>query len=369
MSRSGIQLLMRRLIIFLLLVVHSGIFAHFETERIQAYQRDIPSFSKGNFFKKQEKLLLAAEKAFDQQSCFRLEDYPHGDKHPYIHYITDRETNEIIAIFKSQGPRTSEVLTWELSGIFGLEDVLTPSMPLTLYGISGELQLYQKNDVTRSQSYIEELFPLITFDSYLKCALAVLLFALEDMHNENCFYQFCREGYAFMGLFDTKVAFCQAKFFPLGEGSDFPSLQTPFNWIGWDFPQADRIITGKFKTWLEDLMKSWPERTQDASRYFEHPMTPYDLTEKQKREIIERAEILSNLISNNSQSPASRWHELLVPDYPLVAEKLRDVSPAYNTTWLLFRLQWFPERFYSDWIAPELHEEFKEWLKQFLERC
>ncbi len=359
---------MRKWLIFLVLIVHSGIFAHFEAERIQAYQRDIPSFSKGSFFKKQQQLLLAAEKALKQQSSMRLEDYPQGDRRSYIHYITDIETNDIIAVFKSQGPRIPEVITWELSGIFGLEDVLTPSMPLTLYGISGELQLYQKNDVTASQSYIEQLFELITFDSFLKCALAVLLFALEDMHNENCFYTFCREGYVFMGLFDTEVAFGRTEFAPLGEGGDFPSLITPFNWIGWDFPQAERMITGKFKTWLEDLIGSWPERIEDASRYFEHPMTPYELTEKQKREIIERAEILYNLISSNPKSPASSWHELLVPGYPLIAKKLRDVSPTYKTTWLLFRLQWFPERFYSDWIAPELHEEFKEWLKQFLEK-
>ncbi len=337
-------------------------------ERTRYLQKTIPSFSKASFYEKQVQLLTASAKAVDQQAVFRLSDYPKADGRPNIHFIYDVDTLETFAVFKSGDFRLAEVLSWELGGIFGLDDVFTPSMPLTLDGAAGELQIFQKDDLATQLSYDEAMFPLVSFDSYLQCALGVLLFALEDMHNDNCYFQYCREGYIRMGLFDTLMAFGSTRFRPLNSNTDHPSLITPCNWIGWDFPQIDRKIKAKTQRRLQALVNSWEESIRDARLFFEMGLAPLNLSVPDRTTIFKRAEQLRAMILHNPETTARLWHEALVPEFPAVEKKLKESAPAYRTTWLLFRLQWCPARAYSDWILPERRDDFKIWIRNFTQQ-
>ncbi len=338
-------------------------------ERTQYLKKTIPSFSKASFHEKQVQLLTASAKAIDQQDVFRLADYPTAEGRPNIHFIYDAETLETFAVFKSGDFRLAEVLSWELGGIFGLDDVFTPSMPLILGGIPGELQIFQNDDVPTQLSYDEAMYPLVLFDSYLQCALGVLLFALEDMHNDNCYFQYCREGYIRMGLFDTLMAFRAPYFRPLHSNSDHPSLITPYNWIGWDFPQIDRKVKAKTQQRLLALVNSWEESIRDARRYFELGLAPLNLSVSDQTAIFKRAEQIRAIILHNPETTARLWHETLVPEFPTVEKKLKESAPAYKATWLLFRLQWCPARVYSEWILPKRRDHLKIWIQNFLQQA
>lgn len=352
---------------------------YFELCRMLAYARDIPLFSTGTFLDKQLQVIDVAATALKQGERLTLADYPQNATRSYIRFIFDVDKvkppfpssfskQKPIAVFKTEPPRIREILTWEIACLFGIEEVFTPAIELILDGKRGEVQLFQSNDLTQQQSYDESLYELVTYDSFLKCALGVLLFALEDIHNENCYFQFHKEGYLQMGMHDTVAAFCRTTFIPHHKDPSYPSMLTPYSWIGWDFPQIDRKISKKFVRQLANLIESWPERMQAFRDYLAHPMTPRALSKSQADGIIERSRLLYDLIRQNPRQPVRTWHEAVVPRFPLVEKKLKTFIPNRKTTWLLFRLHWAPRSVYED-IPLHRRREFKEWLHHFLTDC
>ena len=338
---------------------------YFEMARMLSYLRDIPVLTKGNYLKNQSQLLWAAAKALKQEEWVSFHEYQTTDNHQNVHFIFDAEDDQKqLAVFKSDGERNAELLTWELSCIFGIEEAITPAIPLTIYGRTGELQAFQKSDLTKDQSNDKSLYGLVTFDSYLKCALSVLLLALHDVHNENCYYQFCREGYIKLGMFDTEMAFDRTSFIPNQLQPEYPSLNTPYCWIGWDFPQRERPITKRFKGPLVNLIGSWPNRIEALKEYFSHSMTKSSLTDDQVQGVIKRALELHQVILKDPEQPVSVWHEKLCPEYPEVAKRLKEFFPEHDTAWILFQLYRYPGQVYQ-WMPDEKHGEFKAWLEEF----
>lgn len=349
---------------------------YFELCRMLTYVRDIPFFSASTFLDKQSHLIQVAAKALKQAEWLTLADYPEDKRRPYIRFIFNTEKvippfpssfnkQKPVAVFKAQPQRIREILTWELACLFGIEDAFTPAILLRLDGNRGELQIFQSNDLTLEQSYDENLYELVTYDSYLKSALGVLLFALEDIHNENCYFQFQKEGYLHIGMYDTAAAFCRTTFTPYSKNPSCPSLLTPYNWIGWDFPLINRKISKKCEHWLLQLIQSWPERVQAFQKYLTHPMTQDTLSKTEVDGMIKRSQRLHDLIRRDPRQPVRTWHEALIPSFPVMEEKLKEFIPNEKATWLLFRLHWFPESVYER-ISLHRRQEFKEWLHQFL---
>jgi len=334
--------------------------------RMLRYAVDLPLLKEGLFLEKQSHLILMASKVLEQEREIPLSDYATSSKHPQVHFIYDIETGDRIAVFKSDGLRHYEQLTWYAAAIFGLEDVFTPAMTLTVGGIAGELQAFQTTDLTTEQSYNTSLYDLITFESYMKSALGVLLFALYDMHNENCFYQFRREGYIQLGFWDTMMAFDRDRFLPHTSSWGTPSLDTPFSWIGWDFPQRKRAISKRFKAKLLDVVSSWPKRIQLFREYVHHPLTEASLSDELTEKVIQRAQTLHHVILQRPERPIKEWHEALCPDYPRAEQKLKEFFPDYKTMWILFRLRWIPDEALN-WIEGDQQEEYKAWLNNFLD--
>lgn len=334
-------------------------------ERMIQYGIDFPLVREGTFLQKQSHLIAMAAKALKQEEFVSLGDFSVSQRHDLVHFIVDIETGENIGVFKSEGPRDRERLTWEVGVLFGIEEVLTPALSLTLYGRTGEFQAYQKTDLETEQTYMKEMYGLVTFESYMKCSLAVLLMALYDMHNENCFYQFRREGYIEMGFWDTTNGFDRDSFVPYTVHEMIPTLDTPYAWIGWDYPQRERTLTKRFKPKIITLMNSWPKRIQMFRDYLRHPLTPTVLTEGEAEALIQRALKLHRTITQNPEAPIRSWHEALCPSYPVVAKAMAKYFPDRDPMWTLFRLRWIPEEAYS-WMDPSQQEEFQQWVTTFL---
>jgi len=339
---------------------------HSHVHRMLRYATDLPLLNEGAFLKKQSHLILMASKVLKQEEEVSLGDYATSSHHPQVHFIYDIESGDRLAVFKSDSHRSYEQLTWYAAAIFGLEDVFTPSISLTVEGIAGELQAFQTTDLTTEQSQNTSLYDLVTFESYMKSALGVLLFALCDMQNENCFYQFRREGYIQLGFWNTAMAFNRDQFLPYSSPWGTPSLVAPFSWIGWDFPQRDRTISKRFRIKLFDIVSSWPKRIQLFRDFMNHPLTETTLSKELIEKVIQRAQTLHHMILERPERPIREWHEALCPNYPKVQNKLKEFFPDQETMWILFRLRWVPDEAYN-WIEGGRQEEFKTWISEFLE--
>ena len=350
---------------------------YYELHRFTAYLKDIPLLKNGEYPQKQSELLLLMAKVFLQAESFPNSIYPATTRRDYIKIFFDANKTVLpfpsppykapttpIGVFKCDNGRNHEIATWEFSCIFGIEEVFTPSIPITLNGKVGELQLYKTTDLSKEQSYNEALFQYVTFRSYLKCALGVLLFALEDIHNENCSYEFTYNGAIKLGMFDLLGSFSRFKFVPHSH-KGVNSLATPYNWIGWDFPQANHPITKRHLSWLKGLISSWPQRIYLFNNYLNHPLTKSLIEQKKLEAMRLRAYQLVNIISNNPSSPPSNWHNTLLPQYIEAKAKLKEFFPHYGTTYMLFRLHWYPHTV-MNWMTPNKQKQFQQWLDEFL---
>lgn len=331
-----------------------------EMERMLVFLRDIPALKKGTYTDKQSQLLAAAAIALKQEERPYYQAYD-SYENQYVVFDPEQDQRQI-AVFKPAEKRDVETLIWELACLFGIEDAVTPTIPLTLYGRSGELQAFQKSDLTVEQSSEKSWHCLVTFESYWKSALAVLLFALHDMDNENCYFHFLREGYIRLGMYNTKDAFSRTCFEPYQQDTSYPSLTAPFCWIGWDFPQRERPITKRFKEAIVGLVGSWPGRIDALKTYLIHSKS---LSQEEADGIIQRAMILRNTILSHPEQPIKNWHEKISPEYSEASKRLKEFFPEQDTSWILFQLRWQPMEAY-ELIPYEKQEDFKTWLKRFL---
>lgn len=319
-----------------------------EQARLQAYLHEIPFMAESSYAQKQSALLENADKALQLLQTRPLESFPRASGRENVYFIED------LGVFKTEATRDFEILTWELACLFGIEEAFTPAVKLTLGGVEGELQAYCPNDLTKAQSYDERMYQHVTCESFAKCALGVLLFALRDMHNENCAYKTLREGRLEMRFFDTLIAFAQNDFIAEGLGSPYPLLTTPYHWIGWDFPQAERAPPKK----LKPLLNSFPERVEALKLYLAHPLTPYRLDAAQMESLIQRALLLHRL----AESAPKKWLLAIQPQYREVEKKLSFFIPQHKTNWLLFRLQWNPPMVYG-LMSESDQAAFREWIE------
>ena len=334
-------------------------------QRMLQYALDFPLLMEGAFMQKQSHLIWLAARTLKQNEVIPLDD--DTANHHQVHFIYDEETGEKFAVFKSGGQRNYERMTWELAYLFGLEDVFTPALSLNLSGYSGVLQPFQKTDLTTEQTNDRSLYDLIAYESYMKCSLGVLLFALQDMHSENSYYQFCREGYIKMGFWDTEAAFEQDQFLPYFPDSGSPSLDTPFSWIGFDSFHYERVISKRFRPILMKIVGSWPKRIQMFRDYLSHPLTLNSLSDEDMETLIQRAQSLHQTILRHPEQPISEWHKTLCPKYVEAEEKLKEFFPDEDTMWILFQLKLNPDEAYG-LIDGGREEEFKSWLEAFLMR-
>jgi hypothetical protein len=309
-----------------------------------------PEMSYQTYPDQQSSLLLVAAKILKQDEYFSLSDYKRNDKREYVHFIhdaSDGSEEKVVAVFKSGQPRLKEILTWEIASIFGIEKAFTPAIPLTLDGQIGELQLYRHSDLNLSQIYDTRIYGFVTFESYINCALGVLLLALEDMHNENCYFRHCKEGYIHMGMLDTLGAFSITQFSCDKTVANYPFLRTPYSWIGWDFPQLSKTVSKSFKKQLIHSIQMWPKRIQTFKRYISHPTTPKKLNRQEINGVCKRAKLLSQIIVENPNRTVKDWLYTILPEYAKVQKLTKRCFPKRDTSWILFRLQWSPQTTYN----------------------
>lgn len=347
----------------------------FQLYKTLVYLREIPGFSKGSYLDKQSLLLELAADLLWQEEHLPPNAHPTTPNHPDIFFVFDPAKTAFPfpippydhapypeAVFKA--PRNKEIAIWELACLFELNEVVVPSIQLFMQGQKGALQVYQKNDVAREKLFHHGLYGWITFSSYIQSALAILLFAIDDVHTDNMSYQLTSHGYLNIALLDTEFSLTKTNTRSFTTRGLF-SIATPFRWIGWDYPQVDKELPHKESQKILQIAQNFLQRIEDFYIYLENPLTSLHLTSDQAAKLRWRASSLHQMITAKPKHSALHWLGHIFPPYLEAQQKLHKFFPKEGTSYVLFQLSWTPETVYNLLSKPKKRKEFAEWLSVF----